>query len=75
MRTNPKHSILLIPQNIHRHFSGHRLMHTATRYNSIVYNLNLIKGYAGMRKGSISNMLFPSAFLITASMSEKMPIL
>lgn len=33
-------------------------MHAATRYNSIVYYLNLIKEYAGMRKGSISNMLF-----------------
>lgn len=50
-------------------------MHTATRYNSIVYNLNLIKEYAGMRKGSIPNMFFPSAFLITANMSEKLPIL
>lgn len=50
-------------------------MHTATRYNSTVYNLNLIKGYVGMRKGSISNMFFPSAFLITENMSEKMPIL
>jgi len=50
-------------------------MHKATRYSSIVYNLNLIKGYAGMRRGSITNMFLPSAFLITANMSEKMPIL
>lgn len=75
MHINPKHSIWLIFQNIHRYYSDHHLMHTATRYNSIVYNLNLIKGYGGMRKGSISNIVFPSAFLITANMSEKMPIL
>lgn len=50
-------------------------MHTATRYITIVYYLNLIKEYAGMRKGSISNIFFPSAFLITVNMSEKMSIL